>query len=143
MLEMQVDSMAFEFPSMLKLLIYDSTLSEEKSEGCPVLNKEDTSYQECRYSFPCKRIITAKKNEHAGWIIPLVIIILFSLFYFLTLRSYFNFPCRPSCRMENTLTRQLDYCSSLTSQTSQRNESNPQFNQCFLSLVISDKSLSA
>lgn len=46
-LEMQVDSTAFEFPSMLKL-IYDSTLNEEKPKGSLVLNKEDTSCQECR-----------------------------------------------------------------------------------------------
>ena len=51
------------------------------------------------------RGISQQKNEHAGWIIPLVIVILFSLFYFLTLRSYFSFHCRPSYRMENTLTR--------------------------------------
>ena len=51
------------------------------------------------------RGISQQKHEHAGWIIPLVIVIVFSLFYFLTLRSHFSFPCRPTNRMENTLTR--------------------------------------
>ena len=94
--------MAFEFSSMLKL-IYDSTLNEEKPKGSPVLNKENNSYQECSLSHV--RGISQQKNKHAGWIIPLIIVILFSLFYFLILRSYFSFHCRPSYRMENTLTR--------------------------------------
>lgn len=49
---MEVDSMAFAFPSVLRLC--DTVLNKVKSEGTQHLTGEEISYQECIYSYPCK-----------------------------------------------------------------------------------------